>query len=470
MMSDKQKLSASERINTLLDDYSFVEIGAEVTARTTDFNVSAADTPKDGVITGYGQINGRLVYVYSQDASVFGGAIGEMHAKKINAIYKLAMKVGAPVIGLIDCAGLRLQEATDALHSFGAIVKNATVASGLIPQVTAVFGNCGGGIAVLAALSDFTFMVDGAKLFINSPNAIKENYVEKCDTSSAEYVSSSTSVVDKVVSSDSEALNRIRTLIDFIPSNNSEFSEGVPQDDLNRTIPDIVKIAEDASKLVNAIADDNLFIETKPDYGKDTVTGLIKLGGATVAVIANNAEKMSSEAADKAAQLVNFADSFNIPVLTFTCIKGFEATFESEKTLARNIANLSAAFANATVPKINVIVGNGFGTGYVVMNSKAVGADIVYAWPQAKIGTTCPKTAAEIIYSEEIDGADDKDAKIKELEKQVADTQASAVAAARRGYVDDIIEPDATRKRLIAAFDMLATKNEDRPYKKHVSF
>lgn len=469
-MSDKQKLAASERISALLDDYSFVEIGAEVTARATDFNVSPENTPKDGVITGYGQINGRLVYVYSQDASVMGGSIGEMHAKKINAIYKLAMKVGAPVIGLIDCAGLRLQEATDSLHSFGALFKNSTVASGLIPQITAVFGNCGGGVAVLAALSDFTFMVDGAKLFVNSPNAIKENYVEKCDTSSAGYVSSSTSVVDKVVSSDSEALNRIRTLIDFIPSNNSEYAEGEAQDDLNRTIPDIAQISKDASKLVNAIADDNLFIETKPDYGTDTVTGLIKLGGATVAVVANKEAQMSSEGADKAAKLVSFADSFNIPVLTFTAISGFKATIENEKTIAGSVAKLSSAFANATVPKINVIVGDAFGTGYIVMNSKAVGADIVYAWPSAKIGATSPKTAAEIIYSDDIDAASDKDAKIKEYEKAVAETQASALAAARRGYVDDILEPDATRKRLIAAFDMLATKSEDIPYKKHVSF
>ena len=239
MMSDKLTLSASERIATLLDDSSFVEIGSQVTARTTDFNEGLLDTPKDGVITGYGLIDGRLVYVYSQDASVLGGAIGEMHAKKISAIYNLAMKVGAPVIGLIDCAGLRLQEATDALHSFGALFKKLSIASGVIPPVTAIFGNCGGGAGILASLSDFTFMVKGAKLYVNSPNAIKGNYEDKCDTSSADYVSENTSLVDGVYNSDAEALYGIRSLISVLPSNNMEDAVSACEDELNRTIPGI---------------------------------------------------------------------------------------------------------------------------------------------------------------------------------------------------------------------------------------
>ena len=473
-MSDKLKLSAGERINTLLDDASFVEIGSEVTARVTDFNEDSQSTPKDGVITGYGLIDGKLVYVYSQDASVLGGAVGEMHAKKITAIYNLAMKVGAPVIGLIDTAGLRLQEATDALHSFGALFKKSSMASGVIPQITAVFGNCGGGAAVLAALSDFSYMVEDSKLFVNSPNAIKGNYEDKCDTASAAYVSSSTSLVDGVCTSDSDALLRIRGLVSILPSNNMEEAVSVCEDDLNRTTPGIESSKDDARAVLNSISDDNMFIETKAGYGSDIVTGFIKLNGATIAAVANQVETsgglISTEAADKAASFVSFADSFNIPVLTLTAAKGFDATFESEKTIAKNVAKLSVSFTEASVPKVNVVIGDAFGSAYIVMNSKSTGADIVYAWPTARIGITDPSVAAEIIYADDIAGADDKVSAIKEASAKIQETQSSAIAAARRGYVDDIIEPDATRKRLIAAFDMLATKREERPFRKHMAF
>ena len=469
-MGDKLTLSASERINTLLDGSSFVEIGSEVTARTTDFNEGTLDTPKDGVITGYGLIDGKLVYVYSQDSSVLGGAIGEMHAKKIAAIYNLAMKVGAPVIGLIDCAGLRLQEATDSLHSFGSLFRKCSIASGVIPQITAVFGNCGGGAAILAALSDFSFMVEGSKLFVNSPNAIKNNYEEKCDTSSAKYVSGNTSVVDKVSASDAEALFEIRNLIGMLPSNNMEEAVSECEDDLNRTIPDIASYAGDAGEIAKQISDDNIIFESKSEYGKDVFTGFIKLNGATIAVVGNKDGIISVQGADKAAEFVNFADSFNIPVLTITSAKGFEATFESEKTIAKAMAKLSVAFTDATVPKVNVITGDAFGSAYIVMNSKSLGADLVYAWPSAKIGITDPKTAAQIIYADDIASETDKVSAIDAAAKKITEEQSSALAAARRGYIDNIIEPDATRKRLIAAFDMLATKREDRPYRKHMAF
>ncbi|MCR5543775.1 MAG: carboxyl transferase [Eubacterium sp.] len=461
-------------MNTLLDDASFVEIGSEVTARSTDFNEGSIDTPKDGVITGYGLIDGKLVYVYSQDASVLGGAIGEMHAKKISAIYNLALKVGAPVIGLIDTAGLRLQEATDSLHSFGALFKKSTIASGVIPQITAVFGNCGGGAAILSALSDFTYMVEGSKLFVNSPNAIKGNFEDKCDTSSAKYLSENTSLVDCVASNDTEALARIRGLVSVLPANNMDEAVSECLDDLNRTIPGIDASKDDARAVANAISDDNEFIEVKAEYGRDMVTGFIKLNGATVAVVANQVSEskglISPEGANKAAEFVSFADSFNIPILTLTAAKGFGATFESEKTIAKASARLTVAFTDATVPKVNVIIGDAFGSAYIIMNSKSIGADMVYAWPTAKIGITDPSVAAEIMYADDIASSDDKVAKIKEAADEITKAQSSALAAARRGYVDDIIEPDATRKRLIAAFDMLATKREDRPYKKHMAF
>ena len=469
-MSDKLKLSASERISTLLDDASFVEIGSAVTARATDFNMESLDTPKDGVITGYGQIDGRLVYVYSQDASVLGGAIGEMHAKKISNVYSLAMKVGAPVIGLIDCAGLRLQEATDSLHSFGALFKKSTMASGVIPQITAIFGNCGGGTSVLVALSDFTYMVEDSKLFVNSPNAIKGNYEEKCDTSSAQYVSENTTLVDAVYENDNQVLDHIKNLITYLPSNNIDCEVSDCADDLNRTTPGIESSVDDIKAIVQSIADDNIVIESKSSFGKDMFTGLIKLGGATVAAIGNQEKLLSFEGAVKAADFVSFADAFNIPVLSLTNVKGFEATFDNEKRIARATAKLTVAFANATVPKINVIVGDAFGSAYIAMNSKSLGADIVYAWPSATVGITDPSTAAEIMFADDINESDDKKAAIKDAAAKVTEAQAGAAAVAKRGYVDDIIEPDATRKRLIAAFDMLATKSEDRPYKKHMAF
>ena len=469
-MSDKLKMSAGERIAALLDDASFVEIGSAVTSRATDFNIESLDTPRDGVITGYGQIDGRLVYVYSQDVSVLGGAIGEMHSKKINAIYSLAMKVGAPVIGLIDSAGLRLQEATDSLYGFGALFKKSTMASGVIPQITAIFGNAGGGAGILTSLSDFTFMVEDAKLFVNSPNSLKGNYIEKLDTSSAAYVSEHTNLVDKVCADDANALYEIRKLLAYLPSNNDEFTVSEAEDDLNRTTPGIEAFSDDARKIIESIADDNDFYEIKKQSGTDFTAGFIKLGGYSVAVIANQEKKMTAMGIRKAAALVSFADAFNIPVLSFTNVNGFNNTLADELYISKASAKLISAISVATVPKVNVIVGDGFGSGYLMMNSKSLGSDIVYAWPNARVGVTDPKVAAEIMYADEISGSDDKLAAINEATAKITESQMGAVAVAKRGYVDDILEPDATRKRLIAAFDMLATKREDRPYKKHNSF
>ena len=279
-MSNKLTLSASDRISSLLDEASFVEVGAYVTARNTDFNMQENDTPKDGVITGYGVINGKLVYVYSQDATVLGGAIGEMHAKKIAKIYDMAMKVGAPVVGLIDCAGLRLQEATDALNAFGEVYLKQTLASGVIPQITAIFGTCGGGAALIPTLTDFTFMTaEGGKLFVNSPNALDGNYQAKLDTASAAYLSENSSLVDGVFEDDATTLANIRSLVDMLPDNNMEDAESDCTDDLNRIIPNLDGFAKDARAVLQNIADNNVFVEVKKDYAKDMVLGLIKLNG-----------------------------------------------------------------------------------------------------------------------------------------------------------------------------------------------
>lgn len=478
MSNNATENSASRRIATLLDGGSFVEIGSAVTARNTDFNLQEKETPADGVITGYGVIDGNLVYVYSQDASVLKGAIGEMHAKKIANIYDMAMKMGAPVIGLVDCAGIRLQEATDALNAFGNLYLKQTMASGVIPQITAIFGTCGGGLSVVPALTDFTFMeASKAKLFVNSPNALPGNNISKLDTSSAKYQSENAGLVDDIGTED-EILENIRSLVCMLPGNNEEnASYDECTDSLNRLCDGIENAAEDTAIALSMISDSNVFFETKKNYAKDMVTGFIRLNGMTVGAVANRSKvydensevtaqfdgSLSSDGAKKAAEFVNFCDAFNIPVLTLTNVTGFKACEYDEKNLARETAKLTYAFANATVPKVNVVVGKAFGSAYVTMNSKSIGADMVYAWPAAEIGMMEADLAAKIMYA-----GSDADT-LKEKTAEYRQLQSSPLSAARRGYVDTIIEPDQTRKYVIGAFEMLFTKREDRPMKKHGS-
>ena len=475
-MSNTTENPAATRIAVLLDPGSFVEIGGAVTARATDFNMQTKETPADGVITGYGVIDGNLVYVYSQDATVLNGAIGEMHAKKIAAIYDMAMKMGAPVIGLIDCAGLRLQEATDALHGFGSLYMKQTMASGVIPQITAIFGTCGGGLSLVPALTDFTFMENKkGKLFVNSPNALEGNRVEVCDTSSAAFQSEEAGLVDGT-GSEEEILEDIRTLITLLPANNEDNdSYDECTDDLNRTVAEIAGAAEDTAIALAMISDEHVFFETKKDYAKEMVTGFIRLNGMTVGAVANRSkvydeegnlaeeleDKLTVKGCKKARDFVDFCDAFSIPVLTLTNVTGFHATKCSERNIAREAAKLTYAFANATVPKVNVIIGKAYGSAYIVMNSKSIGADMVYAWPQAEIGMMDAKLAAKIMY------ADSDAATIQEEAEKYKELQSSPLSAARRGYVDTIIEPADTRKYVIGAFEMLFTKREERPSKKH---
>lgn len=468
--------AASARIASLLDAGSFVEIGGAVTARSTDFNMQEKDTPADGVITGYGVIDGNLVYVYSQDATVLNGAIGEMHAKKIANIYDMAMKMGAPVIGLVDCAGFRLQEATDALEAFGNLYLKQSMASGVIPQITAIFGTCGGGLALVPALTDFTFMeASDAKLFMNSPNAIPGKEISKLDTSSAEYQSEKSGLVD-VVGTEAEILENIRALICMLPCNNEEnVAYDECTDDLNRACEGIENAVEDTAIALASISDSNVFFETKKNFAKDMVTGFIRLNGMTVGAVANrskvyneNAEvvaefdgSLSAHGARKAAEFITFCDAFNIPILSLTNVSGFKAGKCEERNLAREAAKLTYAFANATVPKVNVVIGKAFGSAYVAMNSKSIGADIVYAWTTAEIGMMDANLAAKIMY------ANSDSATVKEKAAEYRELQSSPLSAARRGYVDTIIEPADTRKYVIGAFEMLFTKREERPMKKH---
>ena len=467
---------ASQRIISLLDENSFVEIGALVTARNTDFNLKQEETPSDGVVTGYGVIDGNLVYVYSQDASVLGGSIGEMHAKKIVRLYDLAIKTGSPVIGLIDSAGLRLQEATDALNAFGEIYLKQVEASGVVPQITAIFGSCGGGLALIPSITDFTFMEsEKAKLFVNSPNALEGNYKEKCDTSSAKWQSSEVGNVD-VVADEATVYAQIRELVSLLPSNNEDADAYKEcSDDLNRACENLDGAIEDPAVIAGQIADNGLFFETKRDYAKEMVTGFIRLNGATVGLVGNRTaiydengkvsekfdDKLTAHACEKAAEFVNFCDAFDLPVLTITNATGFGSSKCDEKHVAKAAGKLIYALANATVPKVNLITGKAFGSAYVIMNSKAIGADITISWPNAQIGSMDAKLAAKII-------CDGKDADtVAKAAADYAQLQNNVKSAAARGYVDEIIEAADTRKYVIGAFEMLFTKRDERPAKKH---
>lgn len=482
-MSTTAQNSARARIAGLLDENSFVEIGGMVTARNTDFNLKQKDTPSDGVITGYGVIDNMLVYVYSQDASVLNGTMGEMHAKKIAGLYDMAMKMGAPIIGLIDCAGLRLQEAVDGLNAFGEIYMKQTLASGVIPQITAIFGSCGGGLSLVPALADFTFMeADKGRLFTTAPNAIAENSQEKCDSASAKFQSEETGNVDGI-GTEAEILGKIRSLVAMLPANNEAEAEGTPStDDLNRVCENMEGAALDPAIALSLISDNQIYFEVKENYAKDMVTAFIQLDGITVGAVANRVKLFDAEGneaeefeavltpngCEKAAEFVDFCDAFQIPILTLTNVEGFTSCCVSaEKKMAKAAARLTYAFANATVAKVNVVTGKAFGSAYNVMNSKAIGADMVFAWPSSKIGMMNAESAAKIIYADEMKEADRPAAFIKEKAAEYETLQGSADAAARRGYVDTIIDSQDTRKYVIGAFEMLYSKREERPFKKH---
>ncbi len=440
---------ASQRITALLDENSFVEIGALVTARATDFDLKQAETPSDGVITGYGVIDGNLVYVYSQDTAVLNGSIGEMHAKKITNLYDLAMKTGAPVIGLIDSAGLRLQEGADALNAFGEIYNKQVTASGMIPQITAIFGNCGGGLAIFPTLTDFTFMESTkAKLFVNSPNAIEGNEIGRCDTSAAAFQSGEAGIVD-VVAEEDEIYAKIRELIGFLPANCDDEAVADCDDDLNRASAELANCVGDTSIALSQIADDGVFFEIKADYGKNMAVGFIRLDGITVGCVANRtevcdaegnvAEKfdavLSTRGCEKAASFVKFCDAFEIPVLTLTNVKGYASTKCAERGMAKAVARMTAAFAEATVPKVNVIIGQAYGSAYVAMNSKAIGADVTFAWPTAEIGSMDAKHAAQIMYDGK--GADVINEKAAEYAKLQANVQSAMWTASSKRQIPE---------------------------------
>ena len=468
----KEFSNARKRILSLLDENSFAEMGASVRARSTDFAPDPEAQPSDGVITGYGLIDGRLVYVYAQDEEVLGGSVGEMHAQKIRSLYRMAVRTGAPVIGLIASAGFRLREGTDALNAFACLYEAAASASGIVPQITGIFGTCGGGLSILSGISDFTFMTDEARLFVNAPNAVAGNYEEKKNTASAS-AKAAAGAVD-MTGTEEEVICAIRTLVAMLPGSNEEEACAECTDDLNRILAGAADKASDAAALAEMIADEGEAIELKKDHAPEMVTMFIRLAGMTVGVVGNRStdtkgmigkesltDLLTTDGMRKAARFVHFCDAFGIPVLSLSSAAGFAASEDEENTVAAAAAQLVCAFADATVPKVNVITGSLMGSAYAVMNAKGTGADYTFALPGAKIGVMKASVAANIL-SKEQDAAS-----LKEAEEAFDALQNSIDAAAGRGYVDQVVEPDKLRSYLIGIMEVLYSKASVQPSRKH---
>ena len=485
---DKQhangKLTARERLDLLFDENTFVELDAFVKHRSVYFGMEKVEAPAEGVVTGYGYVDGRLVYAYAQDFTVIGGSLGEMHAKKIVKVMDNAMKVGAPVIGLNDSGGARIQEAVDALSGYGQIFFKNTLASGVIPQITAIMGPCAGGAVYSPAITDFIFMVDKtSQMFITGPQVIETVTGEKV---TAEELGGS--VTHNAVSgvahyrgqTDEEVISEIRRLLSFLPSNNMERTPMVDLgDDLNRLVEDLNDYIPlnpnkpyDMHEVIGMLADGGDFMEYGKYYAMNIVTGFARIGGRTVGIVANQPKVLAGcldvNASDKAGRFIRTCDSFNIPLLNIVDVPGFLPGAEQEYGgIIRHGAKMLYAYSEATVPKVTFIVRKAYGGAYIAMCNKELGADMVLALPTAEIAVMGPQGAANIIFRKDISESDNpvqtRQDKIEEYKAEFA----TPYKAAERGFVDDVIVPSTARIRLIDAFNMLDTKREDRPAKKH---
>ena len=481
---DSKKLTARERINLLLDAGSFVEIDAFVTHRCSEFGMDKKEAPGEGVITGYGTVDGRLVYVYAQDFTVIGGSLGEMHAKKICKVMDMAAKMGAPIVGMNDSGGARIQEGVDALAGFGEIFIRNTHNSGVIPQICAIMGPCAGGAVYSPAIMDYVFMVeDTSRMFITGPQVVSSVTGEEVtaeELGGAKTHSEKSGVAQFTAPDDETCIAQIKELLSYIPSNNLEDAPYVgPTDDINRLsekltaiVPDEATKAYDVKEVITEIADNGKFFEVHKDFAQNIVVGYARMNGQTVGIIANQPKVMSGsldvDSSAKAARFIRFCDSFNIPLVTLTDVPGyFPGVSQEHNGIIRHGAKLLYAYSEATVPKINVILRKAYGGAYIAMSSKHLGADVVMAWPTAEIAVMGPEGAANIIFKKDIAESDNP---IEERAKKIQEYRnkfSSPYEAAKRGYVDDVIEPDSTRPRIIAALEMLASKRESRPAKKH---
>lgn len=481
---DAGKKTARERIAALLDAGSFVEVDAFVEHRSNEFNMAETKAPGEGVVTGYGTVDGRLVFVYSQDFTVIGGSLGEMHAKKICKVMDMAVKMGAPIIGMNDSGGARIQEGIAALSGFGEIFKRNTLASGVIPQISVIMGPCAGGAVYSPAITDFVFMVEKtSQMFITGPAVIKSvtgEDVTSEELGGAAAHAAKSGVAHFTAKDEDECIAKIKQLIAYLPSNNLEdIPFEMPADPINRLseklttiVPDDANKAYDVKEVIAEVVDSGSFMEVQSEFAKNIVIGLARMNGATVGIVANQPNVMAGalnvDASDKAARFVRFCDSFNIPVITFTDVPGYlPGVHEEHSGIIRHGAKLLYAYSEATVPLINVILRKAYGGAYIAMSSKHLGADAVFAWPTAEIAVMGPEGAANIIFKNEIANSANPIATRAEKIQEYRDKFANPFEAAKLGFVDDVIEPDSTRPRIIAALEMLASKRETRPSKKH---
>lgn len=479
----KKKLTARERVLYLLDDGSFEEIGILVTHRTTDFDMDKEVYYGDGVITGYGTINSRLVYVFAQDFTVFGGALSETHAEKICKIMDMALKVGAPLIGLNDSGGARIQEGVRSLGGYADIFFRNVKASGVIPQISAIMGPCAGGAVYSPAMTDFTMMVEHTSyMFVTGPNVVKtvtNESVTSEDLGGATTHATKSGVAHTTSANDIACLEDIKTLLGYLPQNNTKTTDKVPytlndeiRDELTDIIPDNTNKPYDMHAVIHGIIDRDSFFEIHKDYAENIIVGFARLGGRSIGIIANQplflAGVLDVNSSKKAARFTRFCDSFNIPLLVLVDVPGFlPGTDQEWNGIIVNGAKLLYALSEATVPRVTVITRKAYGGAYDVMNSKHIGADMNFAWPSAEIAVMGAKGASEIIFRKEIKEADDPEAKLAEKETEYANTFANPYRAAQRGFIDEVILPKNTRRKLLKAFSMLENKTVELPKRKH---
>jgi propionyl-CoA carboxylase beta chain len=480
---DKGKLTARERINLLLDDHTFVELNAFTEHRGSHFGMEGVEAPGEGVVTGYGKIHGRLAYVFAQDFTVFGGALGEMHAQKIANVMDLAAKNGAPIIGLNDSGGARIQEGVVSLDGYGHIFYRNSIYSGVVPQISVIMGPCAGGAVYSPAITDFVFMVEKtSQMFITGPKVIESVTGEKIsgeELGGAKVHASKSGNAHFTAASEPEVLDDVRRLISYLPQNNQEDTPRIYSKDHRDWVEELKEVVPvegtkvyDVRKVIDLIVDDQDFMEVQAAFAKNIVIGFGRIKGETVGIIANQPKVMAGgldiNSSDKLSRFIRFCDCFNIPLITFEDVTGFFPGITQEHGgIIRHGAKILYAYSEATVPKITVITRKAFGGAYVALNSKAIGADIVYAWPNAEIAVMGPEGAANIIFAKEIASSDNPaETRAKKIE-EYRERFANPYVAAANGMVDDVIDPRETRQKLIESLEMLKNKRENRPAKKH---
>jgi propionyl-CoA carboxylase beta chain len=476
----KGKLTARERIELLMDENSFEEFDMYVEHRCHDFGMEKTKIPGDGVVTGWGTINGRVVYTFAKDFTVFGGSLSETHAKKITKIQDMALQNRAPIIGLFDAGGARIQEGVAALGGYGEVFLRNVLASGVIPQISVIMGPCAGGDVYSPAMTDFIFMVkDTSYMFVTGPDVVKtvtNETVTAEELGGARVHTTKSSIADRAYENDVETLLQMRRLLDFLPSNNKSGVPELPTSDspdraepsLDTLIPDNPNKPYDIKELISKVVDEADFFEIQDQYARNIVTGFARMEGRTVGIIANQpmvlAGVLDSDASRKAARFVRFCDCFEIPIITFVDVPGFlPGTAQEYGGLIKHGAKLLFAYSEATVPKVTVITRKAYGGAYDVMSSKHIRGDVNYAWPTAEIAVMGPKGAVEILYRAELGDADKVAARIKEYQTRFA----NPFTAAERGYIDEVILPRHTRRRLCRSLNMLRNKTVENPWKKH---